>query len=79
MALMTDMNERIRLRGRQRPAPVPEPVAEPAASTEPFDYGAGPRPPVRSSDPDAMRRWLSQQFHRSRQESVTVNARQERR
>jgi hypothetical protein len=67
-----DMNERIRLRGRQRKLPAPEPDPEP---TEPFDYGAGVRPSVSSSDPDSMRRWLAAQYHRSRLESVTVHAR----
>jgi hypothetical protein len=69
------MNERIRAALRPQPPPSDEPEHE-----EPVrDLGAGPRPLVRSgSDPDAFRRWLSDQYHRGPHEAVTITARRGR-
>jgi hypothetical protein len=66
-----DMNARIRRRGR--PLPRRE-EHEPEPTEPPPDLGAGPRASVETSDPDAFRKWLYQQYHRSKLESVTVNA-----
>lgn len=66
------MNARIRRRGRPLPRrEEDEPEPKPR---EPTDYGAGPRTSVEAPDPDAFRKWLWQQTHRSKLESVTVNA-----
>ena len=65
-----DMNARIRRRGRPLPRREEhEPEPEPSP-----DLGAGPRRSVEGSGPDAFRKWLWQQTHRSKLESVTVNA-----
>jgi hypothetical protein len=68
-----EMNARI-TRGR---VPQPPPAAEP--EQERPDYGAGVRPMAPRRDAgEVFRRWLSQQYHRSRLESQTVNARRVR-
>jgi hypothetical protein len=68
-----EMNARLRARGRRA-------AVEPAVEAEPeerpsFDYGRGARVPLAPRDPHrAANRWLAQQLHRSRLESVTVDA-----
>jgi hypothetical protein len=68
-----NMNDIIR-RGPRRLA-LPLPAREPEQPTR-IDLGAGPRAPLARTDTnEQMRRWLADQYHRTRPETVTVEAR----
>jgi hypothetical protein len=69
-----EMNERIRRSLRREPRSNSEPEAKPETPAGTIDLGAGARPIPRTSDPGkAFQRWLWQQHHRQRTESVDVN------